>query len=327
MDLVPALRNIADRNCGIFTRQDAVACGYTERQLKTLTGHGGRWLVLRRGVYVDRAYVERLGPDTRHLLAVRAVNLTAQRPAVVSHTDAAALHGFPTRPWWLELHHLTRPGVLGSRTEAGVKHHRALLRDQDVVVVAGLRTTSLARTGVDVAREHGFEDGVIACDAALRLGATLDELVEQVELGRHWPHNAGARAALKVADGGAESIGETLMRLLVYELEIGRPETQFAITVDGRTAYADLRVGRHLFEFDGRVKYVERDQGGVADGPVNEVVWREKQREDWMRRAHGGFGMSRVVWHELFGRARATTKRRLRQEYLDTERRFGRWAA
>ena len=34
----------------------------------------------------------------------------------------------------------------------------------------------LARTAVDIGREHGFEDGVVACDAALRLGLPRREL-------------------------------------------------------------------------------------------------------------------------------------------------------
>ena len=38
-----------------------------------------------------------------------------------------------------------------------------------------------------------------------------------------------ARAAAAVADGGAQTIGESLTRLLVLELDIGKPETQFDV--------------------------------------------------------------------------------------------------
>lgn len=307
----------------MFTRRQAVECGYTERQLKTLTGHAGDWVVIRRGVYAERQLHSALDEVGRYLLAVRAAVLTGSKDAVVTHTSAAAVHQMPTRPRWRELVHLTRPDVRGGRTENGVKHHRPALPDRDVVVVQGLTVTGLARTGVDVAREHGLEDGVIACDAARRLGAAEDELARCVEDGRHHPHNTVARGAVALSDGGAESIGESLLRLLVLELRIGRPETQYCISEGGRTAWVDLRVGRHLFEFDGRVKYVERERGGLADRPPGEIVWAEKQREDWLRRARGGHGMSRVVWRELFGAARAQTARRLRSEYEDTVRRLG----
>jgi hypothetical protein len=230
----------------------------------------------------------------------------------------------PTRPFWRELVHLTRPGVTGSRTENGVKHHLAGYDEHDLAPGDGQCLLNLARTAVDIGREHGFEDGVVAADAALRMGCTRDELWRALERMTFWPNVTSARAAVKVADGGAENIGESLLRLMVLELDIGKPETQFEVVEGARRARADLRVGRHLFEFDGRLKYVGRDAGGVADRPVDEVLWREKQREDWLRRAYGGFGMSRVVWGEMFGAARRQTLRRLRDEYQQTVERFGR---
>ncbi|CAN5424277.1 hypothetical protein BH10ACT10_BH10ACT10_10240 [soil metagenome] len=135
-----------------------------------------------------------------------------------------------------------------------------------------------------------------------------------------------ARAALRVADGGAQNVGESLLRLMVLELDVGVPETQYVVREGSRWAAVDVRVGRHLFEFDGRVKYLDREQGGVADRPVTQVLWEEKQREDWLRRAQGGHGMSRVVWSEMFGTERGRTVRRLAREYAQTRSRFGREA-
>ena len=40
-----------------------------------------------------------------------------------------------------------------------------------------------------------------------------------------------------------------------------------------------MRIGCHVFEFDGRVKYRRTEDGGVADRPPDEVVWEEKKRE------------------------------------------------
>ena len=136
-----------------------------------------------------------------------------------------------------------------------------------------------------------------------------------------WPYVTVVREAVELSDPDTDSVGETLTRELVTELGFGRPQTQFGLSAGGRTAWCDLRLGRHLFEFDGKVKYQRVDEGGFALATVEEIVWREKQRQDWVC----GFklGMSRVVWDDLFGPARERARERLRREYLDTCRRFG----
>jgi hypothetical protein len=321
--MTPELRATAARQGGVFTRRQALQAGASERELKTRTGARGDWAVVRRGTYTPRSRWERLDEDGRYRLRVRAALLTGTTPTVASHCSAAAFLGFPVRPRWRELVHVTRPGVMGGRTEGGVCHHRAAYAAQDVLTVEGVPLLRPARTALDLGRLFGFEDGVVAADAALRLGATREELVRGLEVMRHWPGVTAARAAVAVADGGAQTIGETLLRLLVLELDIGRPETQFVIADGRRRAEVDLRVRRHLFEFDGKVKYLGRELGGVADRPAHEVVWREKQREDFCRNHDGGYGMSRVIWSELFGRARTETLRRLRREYAESQRRYG----
>jgi hypothetical protein len=322
----PLLRAHAALQNGAFTRAQTREAGYSERQLKTLLRPGGEWAVLRRGVYAERGYVDGLDATGRYLLGVHAVTLSTRPGNAVSHTSAAAVHGMPLRGHWLDLHHITRPGTLGGRTESGLTHHRARLEELDLTERHGFLVTSMARTAVDIARLHGFEDGVVAADAALRLGATRAELATMLERCRCWPHNTQARQAVRVADAGAESIGETLTRPLVLELDIGVPETQFRVSDGRRTAYVDLRVGRHLFEFDGQVKYRGRASGGVADRPIEDVLWDEKRREDWLRSVDGGFGLSRVIWADLFGPARARAKQRLAAEHAATVKRFGRSA-
>jgi hypothetical protein len=325
--MLPSLRGLAAQQNGVFTRRQAVACGCTERELKTRTGARGDWVVVRRGAYADRSVWETLGEDDRYRLRVRAAVLCAATPATVTHTSAAAFLRFPMRPHWRELVHVTRPGVHGGRTEGGVKHHLARLYPGEVQPLHGIRLSDPAWTAMDVAREHGFEDGVVAADAALRSGATRADFARALEVMTCWPRITGARAAADVADGGAETIGETLTRLLVLELGVGVPETQFTVVADRRSARVDLRLRRHLFEFDGKVKYLGRDHGGVADRRPEQVVWDEKRREDWLRNHDGGYGMSRVVWSDLFGRARDETKRRLAREYAESERRYGHLAA
>jgi hypothetical protein len=315
------LAAIAASHGGVFRRSEAVDCGYSEREIRTQTRHRGPWVVVRRGVYAERETWEQLDDDGRYLLRVRAAHLNLTREAVLSHYSSGVVLGLPMRPRWRELVHVTRPGVTGGRTEHGVKHHPAGYRPGEIVVVDGLRVTGLARTAVDIGRESGFEDGLVAADAAKRLGALDEELAETLSGMSCWPGNTRARAAVELSDKGAQTIGESLLRLVVLELDIGRPQTQYEVVDGDWVAVADLRVGRHLFEFDGRVKYLGRERGGVSDLPPEEVIWLEKKREDRLRGL--GYGVSRVVWDELFGPTRARTRQRLRGEYLSTLRRYG----
>lgn len=162
---------------------------------------------------------------------------------------------------------------------------------------------------------------MVACDAALRSGTSPAELRTAYAVVSGWPGGTRARAAIELADGGAENVAESLLRLLVLELGLGAPQTQFEVVAGGRRALVDLRLRNHLIEFDGKIKYRSARDGGVATTSPDEVVWREKQREDWLRAQ--GYGMSRVVWRELFGALREQTKARLRQDILRSDRIFG----
>ena len=52
-----------------------------------------------------------------------------------------------------------------------------------------------------------------------------------------------------------------------------------------------------------------------------EVLWQEKEREDWLRSL--GLGVSRIVWSDLFGAGRRAALKRLTREYLATQARRG----
>ena len=301
----------------MFTRGQAVRAGVTERQIKTALQPYGAWVVVRRGVYAERATWDAADEAARHLARVRAGVVNAEAAYVVSHTSAAVLHGLECRPHWRELVHVSHPGVRGGRTEGGVKHHPADVPPAQVLVVGGLEATTLARTAVDVAREHGTEDGVVAMDQVLRRGVVKAEIGRVLEQMRCWPNVTLARAALDLADPGAANPGESLARMLVVELGFGRPRTQVWIEDDHAQACVDMLLERHVVEFDGRWKFVGRDRGGFAPEQVEDALWAEKRREDWLRSL--GFGISRLVWADLFGARRVVALERLRREVRVTQ--------
>ncbi len=318
----PELLRHANRQGGLVTRRQAVDAGYSERELRTMTAVHGPWVVVRRGVYVLREAYERLDPyDGRARLRDRAADLSMRAEHVMSHDSAARALALPLLQPRHELAHITRHGVGGSRTEHGVKHHLTRLGLLGTVVIDGMRITGPARTAVDLGREHGFVAGTIACDAALMQGLRPADLGAELRPMRCWPGITQARAAVDGARLGAESPGETLLRLLLVELDLGEPETQFPVRLGDSIAWADLRVGCHVFEFDGRLKYRSRENGGISDRAVEDVLWDERTRQN--RICSEGLGLSRVSWDELFGAVRDRTKARLVHEYAVTCSRFG----
>lgn len=305
---------------GLITRRQALDLGLpadvVRRAVRT-----GVWRQVRRGIYVETSAWSDLGPTARELVDVHAASMALGAPHVVSHDSAALLLGLPTLRPPRPLIHVTRQGSPRALTRDGIKRHHAPFAAEDVREASGLATLGLARTAVDIAREHGLTRGLAAVDAARQLGVSLAELRSVTEGMWHWPHVVTARTAVDRSDPGAESIGETLARMLVEELDLGPIETQFEIRDGARWARCDLRVGRHLFEFDGHVKYQRRDQGGVAVVEAERVLWEEKQRQDWLLGYQ--LGMSRLVWADFWGERRQSALVRLAREYALTEARFG----
>lgn len=298
-----------------------MACGVSEHELEALL-RSGELVVVRHGVYA-------LGTDWTELdpyvdqprQRARAAHLTMVTDHVLSHDSAARELGLAVLRPHRELVHITRPGVHGSRTEHGVKHHLAPYRDDQVVDVDGIPVLDMARTAVDMAREHGVMGGLPTFDSALRAGVPRSAFTRAIAPMRSWPHVRRARTCVDLADGGAENTAETLGRLLLAELGLGPIETQFPVPVPGGVAWCDLRVGRHLFEVDGRVKYLGADRGGVADRPVEDVLWDEKRRQTEIC-AHG-LGMSRIIWEDFWPPRRTAALRRLAREFAVTQDRYG----
>lgn len=308
----------ADR---LISRREAMVEGLSPDDVRRLVTRG-LWVPVRRGWYTPAEHWESLDVHRgRPLLTIRAVHRGLHKLAVVSHASAALLLDLPALRPHDELVHVTTYGSPRARVRNGVKHHQSRFRLGDVQVVDGLPVLGLARTALDIARESGFLAGVCAVDAARQRGVSLADLWEARAPMSHWPNVTVADAVLEFSDGGAESLGETLTRILLDEIGIGPVETQFELRDATGWARCDMRVGRHIVEFDGFVKLQSVDLGGFARRDPAEVVAEEKRRQDWVCGFH--LGMSRVTWPELWGRQRDLTKQRLRREYEATVARFG----
>jgi|GEM_PF-595339 len=319
--LRPALAAIAAGQYGLFRRQQAIVGGYSPEEIRARLGRRGDWLALRRGVYLPQQQWERGGDTERAWWVDVAAHLEMTLPHLLSHDSAARGLGIPIVAARSQLTHVTRAGVGGSRTRHGVKHHLGREHPADVALREGIPMTGPARTALDLAREHGFATGVVAVDAVLHRGTGHRAFEQELARMTSWPHVRTCRAAFEFADGRAESPGESLTRILLGELGWGPLDLQFPIPVRGGVRWCDLRIGRHIVEFDGKVKYVPRALGGVAELDAWEVAWNDRIRDTDVSSL--GLGISHVTWGDLFA-GREATKVRLLKEEAATRLRFGR---
>lgn len=319
--MTPRLQAELARNHGLITRQRSLELGLTDREVKALL-RTGEWVRIRRGVYCRREVFEAAPTRAdKQLLVDRAACLKVAPPFVRSHTSAALELGIPVLLPDAPLTHVTRD-CLGTHKEHGVQHHLAPYRPDQVMLANGFSVLDPVRTAVDIARRYGHPYGVVAIDRVRWLGHPVSSFTAVLDSQMtYWPDRSKAVRELELSAPGAESVAETLARTLLEELGLGGIETQFGLT-DGRvTHYADLRIGRHLIEVDGRTKYLKQDAGGVAVRDVTDVVLDEKAREDWFRAFH--LGVSRLTWSDVWGPGREAAKARLLREIGRTERLWG----
>ena len=308
----PPLAALAAAQGGVFLRRQALAHGYSPDETR-LALRRREWTRVRHGAYADTTSYEQLSAEDRYRLRVRAVMLAIEEPAVASHHSSAAMWGLPLWGTDLALVHVTRRRDFGARTQAYVKHHTTTLPDEICATVESLAVTSLERTAVDVGREYGYEAGVVCADAALRAGADPGQLRAVMAQLREWPGACAAAAAVAVADGGAESPGESRSRVLVLEAGLPTVSTQAWIADGEFSARVDMVVKccNLVIEFDGRSKYERRaapTESRLADG---DLVWAEKLREDRLREL--GFEVVRLVWADLAEPRRSLAARRLQE--------------
>lgn len=289
------LRNVAADQGGVFTRRQALECGYSPDVIRHLL-RTKEWTRVRRGIYGETSMVDSLTPVAGHVLRTHAVVLAMADRAVVSHTSAVLLHELPSWGLDLSLVHVTRGGRGGGRIEAGVHHHRGIANPDHIVIRRGLKVSSPARAVVETAAISAVEAGVVLADAALHQDlVTLPELREMLDSMRSSPGSCRAGHAIALARVGAESPGESRLRLLLRRQRLPEPELQVPIHDELRrlVGRVDLlfREQRTIVEFDGMFKY------GLDGTDPATALAREKAREDKLREL--GYEVVRVIWAEL----------------------------
>lgn len=236
----------------------------------------GRWVRVRPGAYlaVDPDLPAHAARRVAGLARIAALGRQLRLEHTLSHESAALLWGLP-----LVTSRQVTHVIQGIKPHAGgpadiIRHVHVLPHDQRTSRL-GLQTTTLERTVVDCAMALPPRAGMIIADAALHIGADrtaclaiLDQMAGRRGVRR-------AREVLALADGGAESPGETTVRFLVLRAGLPVPTTQMPTVTHLGTFWSDLGWEEWgvVVEYDGVAKY-------GSNGNVAEAVLAEKRRED-----------------------------------------------
>lgn len=245
---------LADRQYGVVARQQLLALGVGNCAIGRRVA-AGLLIPLHRGVYAVGH--RRLTIDGRWLAAVFA----AGPGAVLSHRDAAALHGMRKAPDAKKVSVSTPTAAKG--TPALWVYRRRRLTPEDVAVLRAVPVTSAARTLVDLAPLLTAAQLAATLGEADRRGlldvAAVDRALRRTA-GRHGQGHARLRAALDVH----EQRGMTLLRSELEErfldlaLRAGLPRPQFNVHVAGVSVDALWAAERVVVEMDGWAHHSER---------------------------------------------------------------------
>ncbi len=162
-----------------------------------------------------------------NLRAARGAAAACDR-AMLSHASAAIAHGVPVVGRAIDQPCVTVGAGTALRSLAKVHLHRATL--DEVVAIDGDRILPIARTVIDLAREHGLVAGLAAADFALHERLITDEQLAIV-LGQQqcWPGIKKARWVADFADARTESPLESVSRLRCSQHRLPAPRPQARI--------------------------------------------------------------------------------------------------
>jgi very-short-patch-repair endonuclease len=291
---------VATGQHGMLTTLQAKAAGLSPPVLVALVKAG----VLRhpgRGLYAVEALAETDPEQWHRQLCAGAFLLYPD--AVLVGTTAVLAHGIPVWGAPLEVPTITRPIKRAGGVGAfWVRPARGAVVDSEW----GPASTP-AEAVVQHAIDRGIIPGVVSADAALRAGTVTDtQLADAVARVRMWPRASRAASMLSFVDGRRESVGESRCGVAMAMAGIDvTPQVQIDDDDGGVVARVDFLVtGTNVIvEFDGRVKYASGD---------SDVLWKEKRREDRLRRL--GYVVVRLTWADLErpGAVAAAVRRALR---------------
>ena len=260
-----------------------------------LRAFGSEYIRIYWGAYLPVRLWGELTREAQHLARLLAAQQAARGSLVFSHQSAAVLLGMPSYGELGSRVHIVGSTRASGQQTRGLIRHRAELSNDDVVEISGLLCTSPQRTILDLARFAQAETALAATDGYLRnefkvgqnvdwsrVFAWRDDMAARIGKIRGRNGATAAERLLMLADPRIGSVLESISHLQLIRLEF---EVAIQVPVPaphGRMYYVDFELlGLDLFgECDGKQKYTDAKMrnGQTAD----EVVYREKRRQDWI---------------------------------------------
>jgi len=269
---------------------------------------------LTKSLYFDRESWGGLKPYEQDFLRCYAASSQSTK-AVLVGKSAARLCGVWTIRRTNEPVTLADPdGRPTSRKGkwTGYEYRYMTVPESDIVRDGAQRFTNAVRTAIDIAREHGVDEGIVAIDSVLSghdertAQALIDEFSRTIERMTGMRGIAKARTALARANRFSESPYESLLRT-VFE----RYDVPFHQQAQIGRYRVDFLVGENLVvEVDGDAKYLE--------DPV-ETEGRQRIREDWLREQ--GYEVLRVYPSQIH-RNELLVIQRLRESWARAQSRL-----
>jgi len=284
--LPPELVALAATQHGMFTTAQATRLGL-DRRFLTAAVTAGTLVHPGRGLYAVAHLVDRTSADVwhRHL----AAGATLVYPdAVFCCVTAVLAHGLPV--WGCDL---TKPSLRRPiHRSTGVTCFRVRRARGAVVTSEWGPTATVADALVQLAVDHGIEQGVVSADAALRAGLVAQpELTSSIARSTRAPGIHRARSMAAWVSAQRESVGESRCALALEVAGI-----RVVPQVEIRDTFGNL-VGRVDFLVEGTTVIVEFDGKVKFDSGDPEVLWAEKRREDRLRAL--GYTVVRITWADL----------------------------
>jgi hypothetical protein len=229
-----------------------------------------------RDVYVPAAI-----PDSIDLRC-KALGLVLPGDAFICDRTAAWLHAgdralAPNEHLAVPDVSCFRPSDCGRLRNKLVASGEREVRPRDLMTIGGLPVTTPLRTALDLGRLQPTIDLKLhGMDTMLGLKVfTHAELLAEIPRFNRQRGVVELRVLAPLADGGAESFGETALRRRWHGAGLPRPQTQIAIIVDGReVARIDMGLEELLLgaEYDGEQWHGE------------DRSEHDEERREWLRR-------------------------------------------
>lgn len=214
-----------------------------------------RFLAIHPDVYLPA------GTELTARVRAHAAWLWSRRRAVVAGRSASALHGAK----WIGHHAPAELLFAYRRPPGGIRTWSDRFGKDEIQTIAGMPTTTPARTALDLACRYPVDGAVAAIDALAR--ATDLKMIDVEILAERYRGRRGirrARVALSLVDPGAESPRETWLRLLLIRAGFPAPQTQIPVYDEYGALLAVLDMGwadlKLAVEYEGDHHRTDRRQ-------------------------------------------------------------------